>query len=56
MKAIVIIALFVALVVLGPFLLIWALNTLVPTLAIPFTFTTWLAAFVIGLTLRGGGK
>lgn len=56
MKAIVIIAMIAALVVLGPFLLIWALNTLVPTLAIPLTFSTWLAAFVVGVTLRGGGK
>lgn len=54
MKALVIIALVVSLIVLGPFLLIWALNILVPALAIPFTFSTWLAAFVIGLTLRGG--
>ena len=31
----------------GPIALIWALNTLFPALAIPFTIETWLAAFII---------
>ena len=31
----------------GPIALIWALNTLFPVLAIPFTVETWLAAFII---------
>lgn len=56
MKATLIALMIVSLIVIGPFLLIWALNTLVPTLAIPLTFSTWLAAFVVGVTLRGGGK
>lgn len=30
-----------------PIALIWALNTLFPALAIPYTFETWLAAFII---------
>ena len=34
--------------VLGPFLVIWSLNTLFPALAIPYTFWTWLAALFLG--------
>ena len=30
-----------------PIALIWALNTLFPALAIPYTMETWLAAFII---------
>ena len=40
-------ALIVALVVFGPWLGVWALNTLFPSLAIPYTFDTWLAAILI---------
>jgi hypothetical protein len=42
------IALIVVLVVAGPLLLIWALNTLFPVLAIPFTIGTWFAALILG--------
>lgn len=45
------IALLVALAVLvfigGPIATLWALNTLFPSLAIPYTLETWLAAFII---------
>jgi hypothetical protein len=35
-------------VVIGmPLALIWSLNTLFPTLAIPVTLETWFAAFII---------
>lgn len=37
----------VAIIIFGPFLLIWSLNTLFPSLAIPFTFETWIATFVL---------
>ena len=37
----------VALVVLGPLLTIWALNTLFPILAIPYTWQTWLSVLVM---------
>lgn len=33
----------VLLIIFGPLLSIWALNTLFPALAIPYTFWTWLA-------------
>jgi hypothetical protein len=46
-----IIALVVALIIAGPLLLIWALNTLFPVVAIPYTIWTWLAAFVLGATV-----
>jgi hypothetical protein len=40
--------LLVALVVLGPLVTIWTLNTLFPVLAIPYTLQTWLAALFLG--------
>jgi hypothetical protein len=46
-----IIALVVTLIVAGPLLLIWALNTLFPVLAIPYTFWTWVAALIVGATV-----
>jgi hypothetical protein len=46
-----IILLVVALIVAGPFLLIWALNTLFPVLAIDYTVWTWLAALILGATV-----
>jgi hypothetical protein len=42
------IGMIVVLVIAGPLLLIWALNTLFPVLAIPYTIWTWLAALIIG--------
>ena len=39
-------ALVIALIIFGPFALIWALNTLF-ALSIPYTFWTWLASLVI---------
>jgi hypothetical protein len=41
-----IIVLVLALIVLAPFAVIWALNTLF-ALAIPYTFWTWLAMLVV---------
>jgi hypothetical protein len=46
-----IILLVVALIVAGPFLLIWALNTIFPVLAIDYTVWTWLAALILGATV-----
>jgi len=39
-------------VVLFPWVVIWALNTLFPVLAIQYTFWTWLAVVVIGTYLK----
>lgn len=41
-------ALIGALILIGPLLTIWALNTLFPVLAIPYTFWTWAAALILG--------
>ena len=38
----------VFLIVVGPLLTIWALNTLFPVLAIDYTWQTWLAVVIIG--------
>jgi hypothetical protein len=46
-----IIALVVALIIAGPLLLIWALNTLFPALAIGYTVWTWLAALILAATV-----
>jgi hypothetical protein len=45
----------VAIVIAGPLLSIWALNTLFPILVIPYTFNTWLAMLLIGGVFRGVG-
>jgi hypothetical protein len=46
-----IVALVVVLILAGPLLIIWALNTLFPVLAIPYTVWTWLAALILGSAL-----
>jgi len=38
----------ILLIAAGPLLLIWALNTMFPVLAIPYTIWTWLAALILG--------
>ena len=48
MKYIVWIVLIVALIAIGPLLTIWALNTLFPVLAIPYTLETWAAVAILG--------
>lgn len=41
------IALVVVLIVAGPLLILWALNTLFPALAIPYDIWTWLATLIL---------
>jgi len=41
--------------IFGPLFTIWALNTLFPALAIPFTFETWAAVILLGIFIRGDG-
>lgn len=43
--------LIIVLLIVGPLITIWALNTLFPVLAIPYTFWTWLAMMVLNLGL-----
>ena len=40
-------------IVFGPLLGIWSLNVLFPVLAIPYTWETWLAYFLILGSLTG---
>jgi hypothetical protein len=47
------IALIVIAVVFGPLLGIWSLNTLFPVLAIPYTWETWLAYFLLLGSITG---
>jgi hypothetical protein len=51
-KIVLLIALIVFLIVVGPLLTIWALNTLFPVLAIQYTWQTWLAVIFVGGFLR----
>jgi hypothetical protein len=51
-KVVLLIALIVFLIVVGPLLTIWALNTIFPVLAIPYTWQTWLAIIFVGGFLR----
>jgi hypothetical protein len=47
--------LIIVLIIFGPFLLIWSLNTLFG-LAIPFTFKTWFASLILGAAVKGGAS
>jgi ribosomal protein RSM22 (predicted rRNA methylase) len=38
--------------IFGPFITIWALNTLFPALAIPYTIETYFAVIAIGIFLN----
>ena len=44
--------LIVIIVIVGPLLSIWALNTLFPVLAIPYTLETWAAMLLVGGMFR----
>ena len=45
--------LLIAVIALGPLLSIWALNTLFPVLAIPYTLETWAAMALVGGVFQG---
>ena len=42
-------------VLLGPLLTIWSLNTLFPVLAIPYSVETWFATAIVVSIIRGDG-
>jgi hypothetical protein len=48
-----IIVLVILLIILGPLLTIWSLNTLFPVLAIPYTLQTWAAAAILAGLVGG---
>jgi len=47
MKYLLLIAFVIFLIIIGPIVTIWALNTLFPVLAIPYTMETWAAVILI---------
>lgn len=51
-KIILVVALVLFLLAIGPFLVIWSLNTLFPVLAIEFGLSTWAAVVLLGAFLR----
>jgi len=51
-KELIYLVLIVAIIIVGPLLSIWALNTLFPVLAIPYVFDTWLAMLLVGGAFR----
>ncbi len=51
----VLIILLLLVVIFGPIVTIWSLNTLFPVLAIPYTLETWFATVIIGGIIRGDG-
>ena len=52
-KIILVLLLALVLVIVGPIVTIWALNTLFPVLAIPLNFETWCAVILLGMFVRG---
>ena len=44
--------LIVIIIIFGPLLSIWSLNTLFPVLAIPYTIQTWAAMLLVGGMFR----
>lgn len=54
-KVSLVLILVIAVVIFGPLLTIWSLNTLFPVLAIPYSIETWLATAVIAGIIRGDG-
>ena len=47
-KALIVIVVVALLVIVGPLLTIWALNTLFPVLNIPYSLETWFASLLLG--------
>ena len=52
LKLIMAIAFLLFMIVIGPFLTIWAVNTLFPIAAIPYTWETWVAVILVGAFIR----
>lgn len=52
MKWVVLGIVLILLTLFGPFITIWALNTLFPALAIPYTIETYFAVIALGIFLN----
>lgn len=48
MKLLLVLALVIFVIVIGPVATIWSANTLFPALAIPYTVETWFAVVILG--------
>jgi len=55
LKILLLIALVIFLIVIAPLATIWSLNTLFPSLAIPISLDTWMAAFLLSAVVSGQG-
>ena len=55
-KIIAAVVLIILLIIIGPFLTIWSMNTLFPALAIGYTLETWFAVIILGMFLRTNVK
>lgn len=42
----------IAILIVGPLLVLWALNQLFPVLALPYTIWNWLAVVILGTFVR----
>jgi hypothetical protein len=47
-KIVLTVLLVIVLIVLGPLLTIWSMNTLFPALAIPYSLEAWAAVIILG--------
>ena len=54
-KTVLLLILLFVIVLFGPLLTIWSLNTLFPVLAIPYSIETWLATVIVAGIFRGDG-
>jgi hypothetical protein len=55
-KILAIVVLVITILVFGPLITIWSLNTLFPVLAIEYNLATWFAAFWLFAALAYKGK
>jgi hypothetical protein len=55
-KIIALVVLVIAIIVFGPLITIWSLNTLFPILAIEYTIASWFAAFWLFAAVAYKGK
>lgn len=51
-KLILAIAFIILVIAIGPLATIWAVNTLFPAVAIPYTLETWFAVVILGAFIR----
>lgn len=44
----------ILMIIFWPLATVWAINTIAPAMAIPYSFTSWLAVVVLQLSTFGG--